>query len=492
LSSTMSDEATIRVISFDGSKTGWYVYKNRMLAKAKVNKYRNVLEGKAPVPKEADDIDTSTEEGLVLERNRDANDLAYAALCLSCNGQAVRCVDLARTQDLPSGDAALAWKNLLRQYEPGGQMELVSLKKEFGSCSLESKKTDPDEWFTKLEHIRWRILDVDKTQAIDDSGMIAHVMGNLPNAYSELVTVIETEMDSDRPITIEQLYSRIRNFYRRQFASDNNGGIDGDNIALVAFKGTCRNCGGQGHKSFECKKPSTSTGTATTSTTSNSGGQPKNKQDLECTYCKKKGHAESYCFKKKKDDKAKKKEESADIALTTLCLEDMALSAILKEKDFFLCDSGASSHMTNSDEGLVDVTSINREVTLRNGSVVKATKMGSIQTVLNNSAGKNVKVTLKDVVYVPDLRFNLLSVGQIAKSGVTFVYNKEGAHLDMQSSDLSKVVLKSVGNGNVYGMNVNRVLQATPALEEGKAIDVKVIHSLLGHVGEDRRFDGLV
>jgi hypothetical protein len=241
----MSDESySIRVVPFDGMKSSWNVFKLRFLAFARQKKFRSAIDGKITVPAEADELNTTTEEGLTLEKNRDLNELAYSALCNSCSGQSMRCVEQAVSEDLPNGDAAMAWKNLLRQYEPGGQMELVSLKKEFAQCNLESKKTDPDDWFTKLEQIRWRIRDVDKTQAIDDSGMIAHVMGNLPSAYSELVTVIETDMDSGRAVTIERLYERIRNFHRRKFAHD-NGGNDGENIALVAFKGNCRNCGGQ-------------------------------------------------------------------------------------------------------------------------------------------------------------------------------------------------------------------------------------------------------
>jgi hypothetical protein len=49
---------------------------------------------------------------------------------------------------------------------------------------------------------------------------------------------------------------------------------------------------------------------------------------------------------------------------------------------------------------------------------VKATKIGSLKTTMNNVNGKMVSVTLNDVSFVPGLKLNLLSVGKIANNGV--------------------------------------------------------------------------
>ena len=91
-----------------------------------------------------------------------------------------------------------------------------SLKKEFADCKLESVKTDPDDWVNKLEHIRSRIAGVNNAQKIDDDGMVAHILANLPKAYSEFITMMDSEMDSATAnVTMDKLVTRLRNFYRR-------------------------------------------------------------------------------------------------------------------------------------------------------------------------------------------------------------------------------------------------------------------------------------
>ena len=46
-------------------------------------------------------------------------------------------VDTAKTRDLPDGDAALAWRNLLTRYEPMQYGILLNLKRDFMTKSLE-------------------------------------------------------------------------------------------------------------------------------------------------------------------------------------------------------------------------------------------------------------------------------------------------------------------------------------------------------------------
>ena len=139
-----------------------------------------------------------------------------------------------------------------------------------------------------------------------------------------------------------------------------------DEVALTAFKGTCRSCGAFGHKSSDCKKATKNSDR----TSSNAGG----KSDVTCGYCHKKGHREEKCWAKQKAEKTKEKEktgksESADIALVTAFDQDeIAISAIVRDRDFFLCDSGATSHMTNNIDGMFDLQEINKTVQVGNDS----------------------------------------------------------------------------------------------------------------------------
>ena len=232
----MSEEKAIRVISFDGKIENWRVWKLKFLAKATHGGYKGAIDGTFVIPDESDALDPDDVEAT---RNRKANFLAYTALCLSCEGLAFGCVEKAQTTALPSGDAALAWKNLCAKYEPTTQMSLVSLKKEFAQCRLESVKQDPDEWVTKLEHYRMRIKGISTSGVITDEDLMVHIIANLPKAYSEFVTAIENDLEQETvTVTLDQLMSRLRNYYRRKFYSEASG-RDSDEVALSAFKGLC-------------------------------------------------------------------------------------------------------------------------------------------------------------------------------------------------------------------------------------------------------------
>jgi hypothetical protein len=276
----MSEERSIRVIVFDGKQENWRQFKLKCLAKASYMGYRDALDGTVAVPKESDVLDLTKADDKEKLKARKMNASAYAALCLSCEGASFGCIERAVTNDLPSGDSHMAWKNLCDKYEPTTQMSMVALKKEFAECKLESVKTDPDEWITKLEHIRSRISASGKAQKIDDDNMIAHVLANLPKAYSEFVTMMEVEMDGSStestPVTLDKLIARLRNFYRRKFAVSNSSNSEmKDDVALSAFKGTCRKCGTYGHRAQDCRKKNTS----------NQGG--KGNKDVTCSYCQK-------------------------------------------------------------------------------------------------------------------------------------------------------------------------------------------------------------
>ena len=104
-------EQTVRIIQFSGKESDWRMWSRRFLAFAATKGYKNVLLGKDKVPDESDEIPV-TEENKDKLRARKANEAGYAALMLSCADKAsFGVIDKARTDKLPEGSAALAWKN---------------------------------------------------------------------------------------------------------------------------------------------------------------------------------------------------------------------------------------------------------------------------------------------------------------------------------------------------------------------------------------------
>ena len=147
------------------------------------------------------------------------------------------------------------------------------------------------------------------------------------------------------------------------------------------------------------------------------------------------------------------KTETADIAFVIALEPDkMTLLAIVLDRDFFLCKSGATSHLTNNIDGMYDLEEISKTVQVGNGNVVKATMVGKIRTTIQTVDSKDMSVVLNNATFMPDLKFNLLSVGKLSKKGVLVTYGNNGAHMKFKDNQIK---LKEMGNGNVYGLVIN-------------------------------------
>ena len=179
-----SIEKAIRVISFTGKLEDWRMWSRKFLARARVKKYKEVLMGTQKVPSHDEDLDLTTEAGKVKQKARTNNDNAYNDLLLSCADEvSFGAVDEAVTDELPDGDACLAWKNLNAKYEPKMAASLVILKKEFADSALEDSTKDPDEWIADLERLRQRMKTL--KAPIADEDFIIHVLNNLPIETSQ-------------------------------------------------------------------------------------------------------------------------------------------------------------------------------------------------------------------------------------------------------------------------------------------------------------------
>jgi hypothetical protein len=95
----------------------------------------------------------------------------------------------------------------------------------------------------------------------------------------------------------------------------------------------------------------------------------------------------------------------------------------------WLADSGASSHMTNSDDGMFNIHMQESTVTIGNGTSLKVTKIGDLKVAFRNEEGLQI-FTLQRVKYIPDLCVKLLSIPVALKEG--FQIGNKGLQLYLQ------------------------------------------------------------
>jgi hypothetical protein len=129
-----------------------------------------------------------------------------------------------------------------------------------------------------------------------------------------------------------------------------------------------------------------------------------------CKYCKKYGHKVDDCYS------LKKKLEKQGTLLALACFESNIVDV---PSDTWWLDSGATIHVVNSLQGFTSLrkpSDTEAKVIVGDGARVPVLEIGVVSLLL--PYGHNL--ILKDAVYVPSMRRNLISVSALDKSGNTF------------------------------------------------------------------------
>ena len=361
----MTDFSSIRVLNFSGRKEEWPSWSEKFLAKAKRSGTKDVLLGKVEIPSSFEVADENTEEGKKLLRIRELNEIAYTELILSIdvsNSQgkiAFGIVKSCKTKEFEDGNAAIAWEKLTKKYDPVSAPSLVKTERIFRDSRL-GKNEDPEVWINTLEDLQVK-LEVMGSSMTDDQFMI-QVLNSLTGDYELQMLLLEKRIGNiENPLSIEELKEELSLRFERLSTKQNEDSGEENALFTTQFKGKCRICGKLGHKAAQCKlKP---------------GKQEKN--DVFCSYCKRPGHVKANCFKLMKKNLNFGGTENgvagtADVLLSTMTkIEEF-------QNDIWIGDSRASCHYCNDDKFLFDYTMISEEITVGNGNVMLAKKMGKL------------------------------------------------------------------------------------------------------------------
>jgi hypothetical protein len=123
------DEKPIRTIPFDGKQSNWRMWSRKCLARAAMKAFKDVLLGLVQVPPDSKVLDPSDPSDKVELKARTQNQQAHGDLLLCMDDiVAFGAADEARTDELPDGDAAQAWENLMTRCEPRTAASSVDLK----------------------------------------------------------------------------------------------------------------------------------------------------------------------------------------------------------------------------------------------------------------------------------------------------------------------------------------------------------------------------
>jgi hypothetical protein len=139
------------------------------------------------------------------------------------------------------------------------------------------------------------------------------------------------------------------------------------------------------------------------------------KSILECYYCHELGHFQWECPKRDKEQKANYAETKDEMLLMAF----VDSNEIAMEHIWFL-DSGRSNHMCGKQNMFFDLDKSFREsMKLGNDSSLTVQGKGNIRMEVNGFVH-----VITEVFYVPDLKNNLLSIGQLQEKGLTVLIQR--------------------------------------------------------------------
>ncbi len=207
------------------------------------------------------------------------------------------------------------------------------------------------------------------------------------------------------------------------------------------------------------------------------GGQGNSQSQMRCYNCNRIGHRSFEC----------RRPQAMQERATAASEDDRLLISSEKNSNVngrWIVDSGASSHMTAERPLLVDYKEFEQPIIVRigNGRAMSAIGKGRVdlQMLLPKKATYNVQLT--DVLHVPGLTTNLLSVRAVNDKGKECLFKDGQCHIYCRGTLIGKAELE----GKLYVLRCQKTPKdekAYPAKEEAAT---ELWHLRLGRAGQQK------
>lgn len=306
------------------------------------------------------------------------NEKALATITLS--------VKASQLSHLKSCSTAFeAWEKLKEIHRPSGPVRKVSLYKKL----LNSRMSDGEDMCNFLNEFASAVDKLAEVGIVlQDELVVIILLSSLPKCYEQFVVAMETRdsLPSFQILKVKLLEEADRK--SQDCARENNG----DSHAYVA-----RGKNNSGEKSVK---------------------RNVKKQNFKCFKCGKRGHYAANCYTN--TNKQVKEENKREQQFSVLAAADVNVI----NKWTWCLDSGATAHMCCNKNFFVELNKHNENIYLAGENCMVAEGIGKIEFEVDNC-----KVILQNVLYVPEMDGNFMSVCRLCENGYQIVFNVNGAQV---------------------------------------------------------------
>src|SRR6266511_3419102 len=155
------------------------------------------------------------------------------------------------------------------------------------------------------------------------------------------------------------------------------------------------------------------------------------------------------------------------------------------KRNEFIIDSGASEHLTNDKDILVDYkTVINQEVTVANSCKMQIAGIESIPIIYNGQ-----KLLVSNIYYMPDVAVNLISTSQLTRKGWKIQFDNNNCKLKYQSKNMTcNLIAKNDKTAYILQVNFdNDAIKSNITITANSAfmnVSIETLHKRFSHISE--------
>ena len=329
-----------------------------------------------------------------------------------------------------------AWNALEAVYTAKSNARRLQLKR-----ALNSLRKLPEEALTvyvaRAKNIRDQLAAAG--HIVKDDEVAWSVLAGLPGEFDILVTMLETSNDV---LDLDSLLAKL---------------------LAVEQRASTKTADNKAYMLTNRERPATT--------------RSNGKEQRECYYCGKTGHLRKDCLKKRRDDARRGQAHGPRTSFQTR--SSVAMTATTAENvDEWVLDSGASRHITNHLDNMLNVRPVTEAVTITfgNGNQAKAEAIGDVElTGLRDSDVE--KTTLKDVLFVKGATANLLSIPRAVSKGVKFDFSDNACRVLKDKA----LIAKAHFHNGVYGIRNRCIPEKAMTAQQTP----RLWHRRFGHLGYD-------
>ena len=313
-------------------------------------------------------------------------------------------------QILDRSSSKVIWDSMKSKFGGNARVKrslLQKLRRDFELLEMNEAES-VEEYFTRVLSVTNQMRS--NGEVMMDSKVVEKILRTLSEKFMYVVVSIEESKDTET-ISLEELQSSLM-VHEQKFKKVDKG----DDHVLKVTHGRGMETRGRGFNGRARGR--------------GRGRTFRDKSTVECYKCHRLGHFKSECPKWEEEEANYADEEDEMLLMAYVeeeAEEDMEMAMVTqteghedkRRKSWFL-DSGCSNHMSGDQRLFTDLnTNFKHSVKLGNDKRLEVVGKGNVKLVLSGAA-----YTIRDVYYIPELKNNLLSLGQLQEKDVTIIIQR--------------------------------------------------------------------